>query len=115
MESSDALKILRVLADGIDPTTGEVFESDSPYQHPIIIRALFAGIQALERVEKRRERERILPSNAGKAWSEDEDKELVEFFKRGVTIADLSRKHQRTIGSIESRLIRHGLIEQKST
>jgi hypothetical protein len=49
------------------------------------------------------------------AWSGEEDKQLIADFKQGVSIDDLARKHQRTKGAIESRLVRHGLIEQKTT
>lgn len=115
MEAPQALKIIRILADGIDPTTGEMFNDDSPYQHPQVIRALFTAIKALEKIEERQKRERKLPSHAGMPWSDEEDKQLVSAFKQGVLVEDLARKHQRTKGAIESRLAKHGLIEQKTT
>ena len=40
MENSKALRIIKILADGVDPTTGEVFDQNSPYQNPDVIRAL---------------------------------------------------------------------------
>ena len=115
MEVSQALKIIRILADGVDPTTGEVLDDESPYQNPQVIRALFMAVKALEKIEARQKRERTLPANAGMSWSDEEDKQLVSDFKQGVSINDLSRKHQRTKGSIESRLVKHRLIEQKTT
>ena len=115
MEIAQALKIIRILADGIDPATGEVFENDSPYQNPTVIRALFTAISAMERQEGRDQRSRRLPANAGKPWSSDEDNELISSFKRGMKAGELSQRHERTIGSIESRLVKHGLIEQKTT
>ena len=47
MEQDRALSILKTLADGVDPVTGEQFSADSPYQHPDIIRALFWAVHTL--------------------------------------------------------------------
>jgi len=43
MEASQAIVILRCLADGVDPYTGEVYPDDSPYQNVEITRALYLG------------------------------------------------------------------------
>jgi len=48
MELPEALKIVRDLADGIDPHTGEVFPTDGPYQHPQVVRALYTVLRHLE-------------------------------------------------------------------
>ncbi|WP_189000612.1 HRDC domain-containing protein [Deinococcus roseus] len=48
MESREALRILQLLADGVDPHSGEVFEDTSPYQHPQVVRALFYAVGAIE-------------------------------------------------------------------
>lgn len=63
MELSAALDILRRLAEGIDPATGEVYPSDSPYQQPQVIRALFTAIEHLEKVQKRQARPKSLPAS----------------------------------------------------
>ncbi|HMO82339.1 MAG TPA: hypothetical protein PKD24_16295 [Pyrinomonadaceae bacterium] len=112
MENSDALKIIKILVDGIDPTTGEVFEIDSPYQHPQVIRALFSAITAMEQVEERKKRTRSLPPNAGKPWTSNEDTNLHDEFKKGASIGELAKRYGRTRGSIEARLAKLGLIEQ---
>ncbi len=114
MQTSEALKIIQALADGVNPITGEVFLDDSPHQHPQIIRALFAAAKSLEKLEKneeRQKRERDLPENAGKAWDAEEDKLLCAGFDAGMTIIQLAQKHKRTNGSIQSRLVRLGKIE----
>ena len=115
METSEALQIIKILADGVDPTTGEVFDDNSPCQHPQVIRALFVAIGSMERVQAQELRRRELPSNAGKPWSDEEDTQLIDRFKQGLSVRDLSRKHQRTRGSIESRLVKHGLIATNTT
>ena len=46
MDISEARAIIKTLAKGVDPFTGEVFAEDSPYNHPQVIRALFAAHDA---------------------------------------------------------------------
>jgi hypothetical protein len=48
------------------------------------------------------------PLNAGKPWNPAEDEELVRAFDAGVSVKALAAKYQRTIGSINARLARHG-------
>lgn len=48
MDTRETLRILQLLADGVDPHSGEVFEDTSPYQHPQVVRALFHAVRALE-------------------------------------------------------------------
>lgn len=40
MEAMQALIIVRALADGVDPQTGEVLPEDGPFQHPQTTRAV---------------------------------------------------------------------------
>jgi hypothetical protein len=110
MNITDSLEIIRILADGIDPHTGEKFLEDTPYQHPQTIQALFVAIQALERVKKIDDRRGKLPDNAGTPWDKLEDERLISAFDSGKTIKQLSEEHERTEGSIRSRLTKHGKI-----
>jgi hypothetical protein len=110
MDTAKSLEIIRALANGVDPHTGEEFSANSPYQHPQIIRALFVAIHALERVKKAGDRQRQPPDNAGKAWADEEDHRLVSAFDSGKTTKQLAEEHQRTEGSIRSRLVKHGKI-----
>lgn len=116
MDASEALTILQILADGVDPQTGEVFADDSTFQHPQTIRALFFAIRALEESEKRRKREerRQLPENAGKSWERTEDEELGRDFDAGMTTKQIAVKHGRTDGAIQSRLVKLGKIQLPS-
>jgi hypothetical protein len=50
METDRATEILRLLGEGIDPFTGEIFPQNSPYQHPDTVRALFKAIDALRKI-----------------------------------------------------------------
>ena len=48
---------------------------------------------------------------AGMRWSSEEDAELIKGFQESLTVAELSRKHQRKYGAIRARLAALGLIE----
>lgn len=48
MNTTEALKILHLLADGTNPETGTVFHEDSPYQRADTVRALYCAIHLLE-------------------------------------------------------------------
>ncbi|RZK69730.1 MAG: hypothetical protein EOO85_22025 [Pedobacter sp.] len=99
------IEIIKTLANGIDPITGEVFAPDSPYQQPDIIRALNYATQRLKPVKPQQERH-------GKPWSTEEDNKISDAFKSGTSLSKIAQEQQRTRGSIESRLGRLGLIDQ---
>lgn len=111
MDTDMSLEIIRALANGVDPHTGDEYTADSPYQHPQTIRALFMAIQALERTKKSDNRQRRLPCNAGKAWADEEDDRLVAAFDSGKSTKQIAEAHQRTEGAIRSRLVKHGKIQ----
>ena len=111
MQTTEALKIVQALADGVDPNSGEVFADESPYQHPQIVRALLTAARALERQARTEDRNRRLPNRAGKSWDESEDKKLLEGFDAGTDIAHPAKQHERTPGSIRARLEKLGKIQ----
>lgn len=110
MEINKALEIIKVLSEGVDHYTGEVFPPDSPYQHSDIVRALFKAISALEYLQERNKRQKTLPENAGKPWSAEEDNLLINRFDKGISIKELSKAHKRTEGAIKSKLVKLGKI-----
>ena len=119
METTEVRSIVKTLAQGIDPTTGEVFPQNSPYNDPKIIRALFKvvdlawppGRSKLSLDEKRqRNLERGLPRNAGLPWSEEHREAVAEGFKSGKTIRELATALERSLTAINSELIRQELI-----
>lgn len=111
MQTSEALRIIQALADGCDPNTGEVFPENSAYQHPQIVRALSAAAKALERQTRTERRTSRLPKRAGKPWDDAEDKQVLQGFDAGTTIAQLARRHDRTEGGIRARLEKLGKIQ----
>ena len=114
MTPSEARKILELLADGVDPETGEVLPGSSPYNSPMVIRALFAALNALNATPGQERRNPDLPPNSGKAWSAAEDSEMLALFDAGVQVKEIAAKHSRTPGSIASRLVRLGRIKERS-
>ena len=50
---------------------------------------------------------------AGKAWSAEEDKQLISEYNSGVKIDEICKIHMRNIGGISSRLIRLELIKDR--
>jgi hypothetical protein len=136
MDDKQALTIVSALAYGANPITGEMFPSDSPYQAPEVIRALFAAARALENQlgvagtqgavgrrsplianseQKNGSASDLGPSrpqtNAGKPWSPDEDKQLLAAFDREQPLAEIARFHGRTVGGVRARLEKHGRLE----
>src|SRR5690606_35956591 len=112
MQKQAALQILTTLAQGIDPHTGESFPEDSPYQHPDTVRALFEAARALaDSAPARARTAQGLPENAGKPWSDEEDKALAEAFDAGHAIPALAERHRRTRAAIQARLVRLGRME----
>jgi len=114
MEYSEAVRIVQSLANGIDPLTGEALPDSSPYNEPKVIRVLFESLRALEKVGQQDGRQRGLPDNAGRPWSADEERSLVDAFDRGAPVRQMAAEHGRTEGAITSRLIRLGRLSDRS-
>lgn len=110
MKQSEALSIVRSLANGVDPASGEGFSGESPYQRADIVRALFAAADALERSERYSRRRGDLPSKAGQPWSEDEDRKLLASFDAGRGLQELAATHERTQTGIRARLVKYGRL-----
>jgi hypothetical protein len=114
MTTTEARKIIEVLADGRCPQTGQKLPADSTFQQPDVVRALFFAAWALERAEQSERRATSLPEQAGKAWDSAEEQRLCESFDVGKTVVELARIHGRTRGAIQSRLERLGKIEPQA-
>ena len=104
MDIYRAKEIVRVLAEGVDPTTGEVLPAESAYNSPEVIRALFT---ILEYVNNGVNDDPL--RNAGKPWTATEDEKLRGEFLAKLRISEIAREHGRTYGAIESRLDHLGL------
>jgi hypothetical protein len=117
MQEQRARKILQALVQGVDPTTGAEIDATTVLQRADVLRALLAGVTALEQISARAQRRASLPDNVGRPWSADEERALVTEFQAGDSLTDIASKHGRTLRAIESRLERLGLLtaEQRTT
>jgi hypothetical protein len=110
MESSEALAVVRSLANGVDPESGEAFPQESPYQRPQVVRALFQAATALERAERFERRKLDLPRKSGQPWTEDEDRKLLAGFDAGRGLQELAISHERTSTGVRARLVKYGRL-----
>ena len=106
MDINKAKEIISVLAEGVDPTTGEVLESDNVCNKSEVVRALYTVLEVLNKKTQNN-----LPENAGKPWTPEEENQLKELYNKGLTKKEISKELCRTPGSISSRLVRLGLVE----
>ena len=111
MQKSKAIDIIKLLADGVHPMTGEQLDQNHVINEPDVVRALSSAVEALVSEEEKVRRQRNLPKRVGKPWSEQEDKALINAFDSGIPLGDLVDKHQRTRGAIRTRLVRLGKID----
>ena len=117
MEREQTLKILNALANGVHPTTGEVFGADSPYQQPDTVRALFEAVRMLEGqpitrdAQNQERRAGEMPANTFVRWTTEEEERLAAGFDAGKTSAELAKLHNRSRAAIEARLLKMGKID----
>ena len=87
-----------------------MFENEHICQNAKITRALMVSVKSLEKEIKKIERKNSLPKNAGKPWNSEDDTDLIMKFDNGDSIKELSEILERTEGSTQSRLARHGKL-----
>lgn len=106
MELQEALEIVRRLADGLHPATGQTLPDHSLYQHPQAVRALQHAVNALEHQDRRRRVRSSMMPNTGKPWSDEEDGRLSDELRRGAALQEIATAHCRKVGSIIARTMR---------
>lgn len=113
MELVRAREIISMLANGIDPCTGEIFPEDSPYQQPEVIRALFTVEKYLNTVNKVK-RDKPLPTNAGLPWDEKQEQQLLTLYHSGLAVKQIAFDLGRTVGAVNARLEKLGILTGES-
>lgn len=110
MDQAQALAVVRSLANGVDPESGEVFPPESAYQRPQVVRALYEAASVLERAERSERRKAQLPRKTGEPWTEDEDRKLLAAFDAGHALQELATAHERTVTGVRARLVKYGRL-----
>lgn len=110
MDNERAINIIRALADGTDPNTGEFLPKDSVLHRAEVIRSLNQAIAVLGRADRQERLRGPLPPNTGKAWSRVEDQQICEEMREGKSFQEIAASHGRTTTSIVARLVRLGKI-----
>ena len=109
MDINKAKEILSSLAEGIDPTTGEVLPDDSVCNKGDIVRSFYAILNHLGDETNAK----CMPANAGKAWSKQDDDLLTNLYQSGTSKKDICGILQRTEAGIAARLVRLRLIDKR--
>lgn len=110
MDIQRAKEIIECLADGVNPMTGEVLPPDDSCNQAEVVRALHAILASLP--EKKR---KLQPENAGKPWSDEDDKTLVEMYNAGKSKREICNYFMRSPGGIAARLVRLGMIKDRDS
>ena len=108
MDITKAKEIVSALAEGIDPFTGEVLPENHICNNVDVVRAFYTLIQNGEVKSKPKTFE-----NSGKRWSKEDDELLVQLFEQGLKTSELQKHFMRSYGSIQSRLAKLGLIDER--
>lgn len=107
MDIERAKEILTILADGVNPVTGEVLPDCDSANQVEVVRALNTVINLLDKT-KEKNANKESPENAGKPWTEEDDSLLCRMFDEKCSRADIVKHFKRTQGAIASRLVRLG-------
>lgn len=108
MDINRAKEIIEALAEGIDPTTGEVLPEDHVCNKGEVVRAFYTVIGNLDKKQKRNR-----PENAGKTWTESDDELLKSMYSGGASNSDICRSLKRTVTGVAARLVRLGIIDNR--
>ena len=109
MEINRAKEILSTLAEGVDPTTGEILPDNSVCNKGEIVRAFYAILNHLDEKKPKKN----LPANAGKPWTKEDEDLLVGLYRSGTPKRDICKTLQRTATGIAARLVYLGIIDNR--
>ena len=111
MDIMRAKEIIGALAEGVDPTTGEVLPNDSVCNKGEIVRAFYAILNHLDEKKPKKN----MSANAGMPWTKEDEDLLVKLYYSGATKRDICKTLQRTESGIAARLVHLGAIEDRDT
>lgn len=109
MDIVRAKEIISALAEGVDPTTGEVLPDNSICNKGEIVRAFYAVLKHLDDKKPKKN----LPANAGKPWSKEDEDLLVSLYRSDTPKKDICTSLQRSETGVAARLVHLGVIEDR--
>ena len=112
MDITKAKRIVELLADGINPITGEELEPTDSCNQIEVVRALHTMLRCLPPAAE--ERTGRSKDNAGKPWNVDDEEDLCEMFDDGISIKEICRRLGRSRGAIAARLVKLGKINERA-
>jgi hypothetical protein len=110
MQQHKARQILQALIQGVDPVSGKELSAGTVLQRAEVLRAMLAGVAALEQSAARSARRALLPANVGRAWTQEEDLQLLGEAQGATAREVIAARHGRTLRAIEARLEKLGLV-----
>jgi hypothetical protein len=109
MDIMSAKEIIATLAEGVDPTTGEVLPDNSVCNKGEIIRAFYAILNHLDEKKPKKN----MPANTGKPWAKEDEDLLVSLYHSGTSKKDICNTLQRSETGVAARLVHLGVIENR--
>jgi len=111
MDIKRAKELLAILADGIDPMTGEVLPAEDNCNKVEIVRALHRVLAELDTIHAKTKK--LHMENAGKPWTGQDEIVLCRMFEAGSKAKDICAYFKRSQGAIAARLVKHGKIKER--
>ena len=116
--------LLKRLAKGVHPVTGQALPVNSVVHEPVIIRALYSIADEIGDVDIRKAKKSISerraeniekgkPANAHLPWSDDAFNALATEFEAGRNISELADSFERSRLAIAIQLEKAGLISEE--
>ena len=109
MDINKAKEIISALANGVDPTTGEVLPDNSVCNKADVVRAFYTILNHIEDKKPRRN----APANAGKSWTKEDEALLVRLYHSGTPKQEICQTLQRSESGVAARLVHLGIIENR--
>lgn len=123
-EKAAAVFVLRALIQGADPESGRPLHKGEVVHRPEVMRALAMGLEALgggvrpEKVAVSKKPEKPArgkrPERMGEGWDRAQDEELRFLFTQRRPVQAIAAELGRTRGAITARLVRLGLVNERS-
>ena len=114
MTTDRATEILRCMANGIDPITGEILEEDHLCNSPEVVRALCTAIHSMSGANDADTSRAVRKNgklNAGRPWTDADLDALKRMYQDGDSMACICEKLQRRERGVLKQLERLGLTQ----